>query len=271
MDFANGGNLFDKIDQNLNENDILIILVQLLNGLKYLHFNNIFHPHFKPENILLMKNGEIKICDFGFDEYIQTSTASEFGFDNDQLNSNREIYFNQHLGKARDIWSVGILIYLLATNKLQYFSNDHQQLNLLIANSEFPSIGNNFTLNLKHILSMMLDKSPQNRPSASQLIESIKQNFPFINLDNPLQSLPLNSPILPLPIPQVIPARLNQISSTKEKKNQNRSSKSKRLDRSNSLNLISSSLPKQHNIFCSSLVVSTKRIKIKYTNSGTLK
>lgn len=50
----------------------------------------------------------------------------------------------------------------------------------------------------------MLDKLPQSRPSALQLLTSIKQCFPFINIDNPLQSISSNLQIPPLSPQQIV-------------------------------------------------------------------
>jgi serine/threonine protein kinase len=64
MEFADGGSLQEKISDKLNQNQILAILVQLLEGLKYLHERKIFHRDLKPDNLLFVK-GQLKIADFG--------------------------------------------------------------------------------------------------------------------------------------------------------------------------------------------------------------
>jgi serine/threonine protein kinase len=52
MEFADDGNLTQNISQNLSELEVLQILCQILEGLKYLHSKNIVHRDLKPENIL---------------------------------------------------------------------------------------------------------------------------------------------------------------------------------------------------------------------------
>lgn len=73
MEFMDGGSLTDIIVSNerklhgYNENVIAFILVNIANGLKYLHENNIIHRDIKSDNILLKRNtNDIKICDFGY-------------------------------------------------------------------------------------------------------------------------------------------------------------------------------------------------------------
>jgi serine/threonine protein kinase len=73
MEFADGGNLIQKMQEKLNEEQILIILAQILEALQYIHSKSIVHQDLKPENILFLKNGQLKIADFGFAKYVQKS------------------------------------------------------------------------------------------------------------------------------------------------------------------------------------------------------
>lgn len=65
MELADGGTLSRLIKVPLPEEKILEILYQIADGLNYLHEQNILHRDLKPDNILLMKTGQIKIADFG--------------------------------------------------------------------------------------------------------------------------------------------------------------------------------------------------------------
>jgi serine/threonine protein kinase len=64
----NGGELYDKIVamKKFTERDAAHIIKQILLGLNYMHSKNIVHRDIKPENILIEKDLEIKITDFGF-------------------------------------------------------------------------------------------------------------------------------------------------------------------------------------------------------------
>jgi calcium/calmodulin-dependent protein kinase I len=77
MQFAEGGNLVPTIIQALQEQEIAEILVQILEGLNYLHSKNIVHKNLKPENILFLKNGKIKIAEIRFAENVEFSTILE--------------------------------------------------------------------------------------------------------------------------------------------------------------------------------------------------
>ena len=68
-------------DRNLSENEVKIIIKQILEGLKYLHNNNIIHRDIKPANILLMSDakleGSVKIIDFSISAKMSDASLSE--------------------------------------------------------------------------------------------------------------------------------------------------------------------------------------------------
>ena len=67
MEYAPGGELFEllKTSPRLNEQDARFFVVETLLALKYLHSKNIIYRDIKPENIILGKDGHIKLTDFG--------------------------------------------------------------------------------------------------------------------------------------------------------------------------------------------------------------
>jgi serine/threonine protein kinase len=67
LDYAEGGSLEDLIvgGKLLDEEKILSLILQISEGLKFIHEKGIIHYDLKPDNILLDKKGVVKICDFG--------------------------------------------------------------------------------------------------------------------------------------------------------------------------------------------------------------
>jgi serine/threonine protein kinase len=111
MELADGGNLLRKTKEVLSEYEILIILVQILNGLQYLHARHIVHLDLKPENILLTKDNEIKICDFGLSKFLEQSIVSHLTFAGTTHYISPEVYLDGPGGTPSDIWSLGVIGY----------------------------------------------------------------------------------------------------------------------------------------------------------------
>ena len=67
MEYCNGGTLREKVvkKQKLNEKKTKQIVLQILEGVSYIHRMGICHRDLKPENILLSSHNRIKVIDFG--------------------------------------------------------------------------------------------------------------------------------------------------------------------------------------------------------------
>lgn len=67
MEFAEGGDLFDKIeaDVGVREDIAQLYFVQLVSGVSFMHSKGVAHRDLKPENILLSSDGSLKLADFG--------------------------------------------------------------------------------------------------------------------------------------------------------------------------------------------------------------
>ncbi|XP_050527892.1 MAPK/MAK/MRK overlapping kinase-like [Daktulosphaira vitifoliae] len=118
--------LYDVIESGecpLTDNRIKIYMYQLLEGLKYLHENNIIHRDIKPENILLCHR-DLKIGDLGtavtmkdgqkYTEYVSTRW----------YRSPECLLTRGHYGTKMDIWAAGCVLYEMATSKPLFDGSD---------------------------------------------------------------------------------------------------------------------------------------------------
>ena len=109
----------DSNKSNKSSNEILDILIQIITGIKYLHDNNIVHRDIKPQNILL-NNNIIKICDFGF-SIIYKSYMDMFNtICGTPLYMCPEVLNQQNYTIKSEIWSLGILFYIIIYNSHPY-------------------------------------------------------------------------------------------------------------------------------------------------------
>jgi calcium-dependent protein kinase len=113
-----GGELFDRIIEvkKFNEEKAAQILKQVLLAINYMHKNNLTHRDLKPENILLeskdMEKLDVKIADFGFSCIFDPEEGLDLVLGS-PLYMAPEIIQNQVYNEKVDIWSIGVITYML--------------------------------------------------------------------------------------------------------------------------------------------------------------
>lgn len=117
LDYAAGGELFDKIAPDVGVEDRLarFYFHQLISGLEYIHSLGVCHRDLKPENILLDGRGNIKISDFGL--------SSIYKLNGQERSLNEvcgslpylapEIATRRYSGEPIDVWSAGVVLFTL--------------------------------------------------------------------------------------------------------------------------------------------------------------
>ena len=127
LEYAEGGELFEYIlaHQYLKESEGRRCFAQLISGVYYLHSQNIFHRDLKLENLLLDKQKNVLITDFGFatimtpgrDRLLETSCGSP-------CYAAPELVIPSHskgyLGESADIWSCGVILYAMLSGYLPW-------------------------------------------------------------------------------------------------------------------------------------------------------
>jgi BR serine/threonine kinase len=114
LEFMENGELFDLIAEQgaLPFEVALKYFRQIVFGLEFLHALNICHCDLKPENLLLDERDNVKISDFGFAEWAQngiiTSQCGSVSYGAPELAGDQP-----RDGFASDIWSLGVVLYML--------------------------------------------------------------------------------------------------------------------------------------------------------------
>ena len=128
-DLLKGGELFDEIvkRQKFTEKDAAEIMLQVFSAINYLHNKGFVHRDLKPENICLENDHDVKIIDFG--------TARKFtkGKKLRQVTGTPfymapEIFNEKKYNEKADMWSLGIVMYILLTGKAPYFGNEDDKI-----------------------------------------------------------------------------------------------------------------------------------------------
>jgi fused len=111
------GELFNIIedDHSLEEAEIRRIAQQLVRALHYIHSNRITHRDMKPQNILMTSDGVIKLCDFGFARHMSYKTEVLTSLKGTPLYMAPEVVKEEPYNHTADLWSLGVILYELAT------------------------------------------------------------------------------------------------------------------------------------------------------------
>jgi len=169
MEFADGGDLFQKICQHkkegsyVDEKEIWSVLIQMLKGMQAVHNLNIYHRDLKSANVFLCKDGTVKIGDMNVSKvakkgllYTQTGTP---------YYASPEVWMDKPYDSKSDIWSAGCVIYELATLKPPFRAQDMDGLYKKVIQGKYNKLPSHYSVDLNNVLRMMLQVKPQNRPS----------------------------------------------------------------------------------------------------------
>jgi len=106
--------------QGVPPSHLACITSQIMKGLDHLHDRKLLHRDIKPENILHNRLGQVKLTDFGIAKDLDTTLAMAGTFVGTVTYMSPERCLGQDYSLASDIWSVGMVIYELATGKYPF-------------------------------------------------------------------------------------------------------------------------------------------------------
>ena len=174
MEFADDGDLSTKIKHYIkkqlffDEKTIWSTLIQILEGLKYLHKSDIIHRDLKSANIFLTKKGIVKIGDLNVSKIIGKSMAiTQTGT---PYYASPEIWNDHPYDYKCDIWSAGCIIYEMASLKMPFRGTSMQMLYNNVMKGDFAPIPSRYSNDLMEIIKLILTKNPRKRPSAEDLL-----------------------------------------------------------------------------------------------------
>ena len=100
----------------------------MLLGVKYLHDNKILYRDIKPENILLDKDGNIKICDFGLSKPNIDISERAYSFCGSPEYMAPEMILQEGHGFSLDYYNLGALLYEFVTGLPPYYSRNTEEI-----------------------------------------------------------------------------------------------------------------------------------------------
>ena len=176
MEYIKGSHLKNLVKKRgkLSVSEVVDIAMQITSGLSVAHDSYLIHRDIKPQNILILDNGLIKITDFGI---AVAMNATQLTQTNSVMGSVHYLPPEQAMGKASslqsDIYSIGILIYELLAGKLPFTGDNAVEIALKHLKENVPYITDevpNIPKSIENIIIKATAKNPKNRYADARLM-----------------------------------------------------------------------------------------------------
>ncbi|TSK16059.1 Serine/threonine-protein kinase 17A [Bagarius yarrelli] len=180
LEFAAGGEIFNRCvaerDEAFKEDDVKRLMRQILEGVAFLHKHNIVHLDLKPQNILLTSDeplGDIKIVDFGLSRMVSSNQELREIMGTPEYVA-PEVLNYEPISTATDMWSIGVLAYVMLTGMSPFLGADKQetflnisQINVSYTEDELEQLDKAAI----HFIKSLLIKEPEDRATAEECLK----------------------------------------------------------------------------------------------------
>ncbi|XP_029628140.1 serine/threonine-protein kinase SIK2 [Salmo trutta] len=182
-EFAKNGEIFDYLAKHgrLSELEARRKFWQILSAVEYCHNRNIVHRDLKAENLLLDGHMNIKIADFGFGNFFQPGEPLATWCGSPPYAAPEVFEGQQYEGPQLDIWSMGVVLYVLVCGALPFDGPTLPVLRQRVLEGRF-RIPYFMTEDCEHLIRRMLVLDPSKRLSVAQIKE-----HKWMALDVPVQ------------------------------------------------------------------------------------
>lgn len=189
MEYVSGGELFDYIINHgkLEEKDARKFFQQIVSGVEYCHRHMVVHRDLKPENLLLDSKNNVKIADFGLSNIMTDGTFLKTSCGSPNYAAPEVISGMLYAGPEVDVWSTGVILYVLLCGKLPFDDDYVPYLFKKIKGGIF-SIPSHLSEDSKDILTSMLRVDPLQRITIAQI-----RKKPWFMKDLPEYLFPLHT------------------------------------------------------------------------------
>ncbi|XP_075681503.1 calcium/calmodulin-dependent protein kinase type IV-like [Rhinoderma darwinii] len=179
LELVTGGELFDRIVERgyYSERDAASVVQQILEAVAYLHANRVVHRDLKPENLLyadMSPNSLLKIADFGLSKIIDDQVAMKTVCGTPGYCA-PEILHGSPYGPEVDMWSIGVITYILLCGFEPFFDargDQYMYSRILSCDFEFMSPWwDEISLNAKDLVKKLIVLDPKKRLTVSQALQ----------------------------------------------------------------------------------------------------
>ncbi|XP_034255052.1 calcium/calmodulin-dependent protein kinase type II-like [Thrips palmi] len=178
MEYISGGELFERVvadDFTLTERDCILFMRQICEGVDYMHQNQVVHLDLKPENIMCQTrtSHQIKLIDFGLAQKLRPDTPVRVLFGTPEFIP-PEIINYEPIGTESDMWSVGVICYVLLSGLSPFMGDNDAETFANITRADFDFDDEAFdaiSQDAREFISALLAKRKEKRLTARQCLE----------------------------------------------------------------------------------------------------
>ena len=193
MEYIEGKHLKQLLKKrgNLTLTEVVDIMLQITDGMSAAHDSYIIHRDIKPQNIMILENGLIKITDFGIAMALNSTQLTQT---NSVMGSVHYLPPEQASGKGAtiqsDVYSMGILMYELLTGQLPFRGDNAVEIALKHIKEPFPSIREtlpNIPQSIENIIMRATAKNVKNRyVDAKEMNDDLKTALTDARINEPI-------------------------------------------------------------------------------------
>ncbi|KAG7884366.1 hypothetical protein KL938_002238 [Ogataea parapolymorpha] len=195
LEYVEGGELFDLLVESgpLPENTAVEFFRQIILGASYCHSLGICHRDLKPENLLLDKQYNVKIADFGMAALESSDRLLETSCGSPHYAAPEIVSGLQYHGAESDVWSCGVILFALLTGRLPFDDENIRELLLKVQKGSY-EIHEDLSPEAQDLIAQMLTVNPEARIKTRDVLKHpLITKYPFnkqdhedyLNLPNP--------------------------------------------------------------------------------------
>ncbi|KAF6201384.1 hypothetical protein GE061_005832 [Apolygus lucorum] len=177
LELITGGELFERVvadDFTLTERDCILFMRQICEGVSYMHSQSVVHLDLKPENIMCTTRDshDIKLIDFGLAQKLSGDQPVRVMFGTPEFIA-PEIINYEPIGTQTDMWSVGVICYVLLSGLSPFMGDNDAETFANITRAEFDFDDGDFdsiSQTAKDFISELLVKRKEDRLTAEECL-----------------------------------------------------------------------------------------------------
>lgn len=183
LDYCPGGDLSFHLANKgcFSEDEVRFFIAELILSVQYLHSKDVIYRDLKPENILIDEYGHIKLADFGLSKVGMTEGRLARSFCGSPAYLSPEMVNRKGVGKAADIYGIGVVMYELLAGESPYFAEDIPTMYQNIKKAKLKPI-KGISSKAKSLVTKLLNRNPEKRPGVKNKNDLLKDPF-FKGLD----------------------------------------------------------------------------------------